>query len=52
MVLETCVKHVQYIVQGATKQLRKTILFFLYKNKRYSFVQIDRVHRYNTIQIR
>ena len=23
-------------------------IFFFYKNKRYSFNQIDRVHRYNT----
>ena len=23
-------------------------IFFFYKNKRYSFIQIDRVHRYNT----
>jgi len=26
----------------------RIVLLFFYKNKRYSFIQIDRVHRYNT----
>ena len=29
------------------KSITNTIHFFFYKNKRYSFIQIDRVHQYN-----